>query len=326
MDVNVDNVDVAENTLRKFSNFSAQIDFKIEYLLSAMIVCLILKVTDIIQYSSDIGPLVKIVGKMLGDFMNFFILYVILVIMFAIVGNLNFIFDLVEFDGLFASCLTVLDASIGNYDFGVFKAIPNNSFLTVFGDFYIMAIVITFNILILNLIIAILSNTYNMFDTKSTGLYLSKILNARDDMEFDENYGAFLLTMVPLNVIILPFVPYAIFKKPSVKMNTFILILQYSVFIVLIYVIFLAGSCIMIPLAYLKSVAMKAQNLMKANELNQKILNGVRLMIFIVFGIPILLINQVSDFYYFWANNFRSNLKLIIIERQRSSLTNESVR
>lgn len=148
---------------------------------------------------------------MLGDFMNFFILYVILVVMFAIVGNLNFIFDLIEFNGLFASCLTVLDASIGNYDFEVFKNIPNNQFLTVFGDFYIMAIVITFNILILNLIIAILSNTYNMFDTKSTGLYLSKILNARDDMQFDENYGAFLLTMVPLNVIILPFVPYAIF-------------------------------------------------------------------------------------------------------------------
>jgi hypothetical protein len=165
-----------------------------------------------------------------------------------------------------------------------------------------------------------------MFDTKSTGLYLSKILNARDDMEFDENYGAFLLTMVPLNVIILPFVPYAIFKKPSAKLNTAILILQYSVFIILIYVIFLMGSCIMIPFAYLKSLGMKAQNLMKANILNEKIYNGVKLLIFLVFGIPILLVNQFTDFYYFWANNFRSNLKLIIIERKKSTLTNDSVR
>lgn len=60
--------------------------------------------------------------------------------------------------------------------------------------------------------------------------------------------------------------------------------------------------------------------------MNEKILNGVKLMIFLVFGIPILLINQFTDFYYFWANNFRSNLKLIIIERQKSSLTNDSVR
>lgn len=103
--------------------------------------------------------------------------------------------------------MTVLDASIGNYDFEIFNIIKNNDSLIIFGDVYIIGIVVTFNILILNLIIAILSNTYNMFDTKSTGLYLSKILMARDEMQFDENYGAFLLTMAPLNCIVLPFVP-----------------------------------------------------------------------------------------------------------------------
>jgi hypothetical protein len=181
-----------------------------------MITCLILRITDLLQFSSEIGPLIKIVGKMTSDFMNFFALYCILIIMFAIVGNINFIFDLKEqFGGLFESILTVLDTSIGNYDFEVFNTIENDNFLILFGDVYTIAIVITFNILILNLIIAILSNTYNMFDTKSTGLYLSKILNARDEMTYDENYGAFLFTMTPLNFVILPFVPYDIFKKPS---------------------------------------------------------------------------------------------------------------
>ena len=64
--------------------------------------------------------------------------------------------------------------------------------------------------------IAILSNTYQLFDTKSNGLFLSKILTSRDEMAFDENYGAFLLTMSPINLVVLPFVPYAIFNKPSV--------------------------------------------------------------------------------------------------------------
>jgi len=79
-----------------------------------------MKVIDIIQFTSEIGPLVKIVGKMVGDFMNFLILYALLVIMFAIVGNINFVLDLKEFHGLFESTLTVLDASIGNYDFELF--------------------------------------------------------------------------------------------------------------------------------------------------------------------------------------------------------------
>lgn len=67
-----------------------------------------------------------------------------------------------------------------------------------------------FKILILNLIIAILSNTYAMFDTKSIGLYLSKILNSRDEFDYDKNYGAFLLSMTPLNVVVLPAVPFAL--------------------------------------------------------------------------------------------------------------------
>jgi hypothetical protein len=153
---------------------------------------------------------------MAGDFVNFVVLYVILVVMFGIVGNLNFLLDLPDNYGqLFTSILTVLDASIGNYSFELYAGIVNNSFLTLFGDIYAIIIVICFNILILNLIIAILSNTYNMFDTKSAGLYLSKILNSRDEMAFNENYGAFLLCMIPLNMVNLPFVPYAIFKKPS---------------------------------------------------------------------------------------------------------------
>jgi len=189
-------------------------EFRFEYMFSIIIICLIWKLIEVIQFSSSIGPMIKIVQKMFSDFGNFFILYVILIIMFAIIGNVNFVQVMAEYEGMFESCLTVLDASIGNYQFAVFDNL--NDDLQTFGDIFTASIVITFNILILNLIIAILSNTYNQFDTKSTGLYLSKILNARDEMMADDHYGAFLLTMSPLNLVVLPFVPYGLFRKPSV--------------------------------------------------------------------------------------------------------------
>lgn len=65
----------------------------------------------------------------------------------------------------------------------------------------IVMIVISFNLLLLNLIIAILANTYNLFDLRSNGLYLSKILNTRGELLYDENYGGFLASVPPLNVI-----------------------------------------------------------------------------------------------------------------------------
>jgi hypothetical protein len=64
-----------------------------------------------------------------------------------------------------------------------------------------MLIVIVFNMLLLNLIVAILANTYNMFDLRATGLYLSKILNTRGELLYEDNYGAFLAALPPINVI-----------------------------------------------------------------------------------------------------------------------------
>lgn len=69
-----------------------------------------------LQYSETIGPLIKILGKMSQDFSNFFVIYCVLLVMYAIVGNMNFLEELEEFHGMFTSILTVIDASIGNYD------------------------------------------------------------------------------------------------------------------------------------------------------------------------------------------------------------------
>lgn len=172
------------------------------------------------------------------------------------------------------------------------------------------------------MIIAILSNTYNQFDTKSTGLYLSKILNARDEMTADENYGAFLLTMSPLNLVVLPFVPYALFKKPSAAINSFITLLQYLIFIFAILVVFMAGNIILSPFAFLQSLMIKFRRFLKANTVKKQILTLFFFLGFLVLGFPGLIINMLADLYYFGVNNFRSNLKKIIIERKKSTLTN----
>jgi len=47
---------------------------------------------------------------------------------------------------------------------------------------------------------------------------------------------------------------------------------------------------------------------------------------YVICGIPILLLDSGSDFYYFWANNFRSNLKQIIIIRKQSNISLHSIR
>jgi hypothetical protein len=66
---------------------------------------------------------------------------------------------------------------------------------------WVVFAVVIFNMVLINLIVAILANTYNTFDQRSSGLYLSKILMSRDEMSYDLNFGSFLCALPPLNLI-----------------------------------------------------------------------------------------------------------------------------
>jgi len=186
--------------MRIMANFEDNLDYKFEYLFSICITCLILRVAIVLQFNESIGPLIKIVGKLGGDFFNFFLIYLILSIMFTVVGNINFMNEISVFEGFFQSFLTVVDCSLGNYSFEIFNVL-NNKNLVFMGEIYMMLLVLIFNILLLNFIIAILSNTYNIFDNRSNGLYLSKILITRDELNYDSSYGSFLSAMPPINLI-----------------------------------------------------------------------------------------------------------------------------
>ena len=133
-------------------------------------------------------------------------------IMFALVGNINFLYDIKGYDSFFISCLTVIDDSLGNFDFNIFKSLDDSG-MEFFGKIYLIFIVITFDLLLLNLLLAILSNTYSIFETKSNGLYLSQILSSRDEMVYDPYYGAFLSGMPPLNIISFPFIPVSFYFR-----------------------------------------------------------------------------------------------------------------
>ena len=51
--------------------------------------------------------------------------------MFSIVGNLNFVFVCEEYRTLFIATMTLIDSSMGNYDFAVFNQIEDPNFKIV---------------------------------------------------------------------------------------------------------------------------------------------------------------------------------------------------
>jgi hypothetical protein len=48
------------------------------------------------------------------------------------------------------------------------------------------------------------------------------------------------------------------------------------------------------------------------------------LAFFVFTGIFMLSLDVIADSYYFWVNNFRSDLKKIVVETEKNSITLES--
>jgi len=243
--------------LRVTANFAENLEYNFEYMFTMIIVCLIFRIALILQFNESIGPLIKIVGKLGGDFFNFFLIYLIMTIMFTVVGNINFMNEITMFEGFFQSLLTVIDCSLGNYSFAIFSGMTSKRMI-FFGETYLMLLVLIFNILLLNFIIAILSNTYNIFDNRSNGLYLSKILSTREEMNYDPSYGGFLSAMPPINLVQAPFVPIALFLKKGSKnmitLNRTIMKIQYTFFMVLFFILFFLVSVSLILPAWIVGV------------------------------------------------------------------------
>ena len=122
-----------------------------------------LRVLLIFRGSEFLGPFLKVIQKLVKNMATFFLLYMIILISFASVGNLAFFYS-DNYANLFEAFITLFGSSIGSFDFKVLN--------TLFGKVFLAIFLIISLIMLLNLLIAILSATYSYYETKARGLYL----------------------------------------------------------------------------------------------------------------------------------------------------------
>lgn len=102
--------------------------------------------------------------------------------------------------------------------------------------------------------------------------------------------------------------------------------IQYIMFIFILFVGFVMVSFIMLPLAYFKSMLFKIQGIFKAQSTTEQALRTLSFISFMFLGPALMILSFLVDCYYFWANNFRTQLKKIVIEREPSSINNTSIK
>lgn len=115
-------------------------------------------------------------------------------------------------------------------------------------------------ILLLNLVIAILTDTYIRFSKVKLGLYYDGVVDAISSLKYDKRYGALVTAIPPFNVIMFFITPvFLMIKNPRKlkKLNHTLTLITYIPLATVLVLVFIAGNTIMMPFAYVYALIHK---------------------------------------------------------------------
>lgn len=158
-------------------------------------------------------------------------------------------------------------------------------------------------LLLLNLVIAIMSDTYSRFANVKLGLYSQGIIESMPSYKNDKRYGGLICMIPPFNLIAYILLPiyHCKAKKNLISFNSKVCKSIYFPFCCFFTLVFLLVALILTPLAWLKIIFHK---FLLAKRTGQKvyILYGV---LYIFFGLPVLLLTAIVDSCWFFVHQFQ---------------------
>jgi len=121
------------------------------------------------------------------------VIWMLVVITFTCVGTLIF-GSLEAFQSTFQVFIVFFESALGEWDNEIFE-IPAeegqdvNEFVKTVGHIYNVIFLLINLVLMLNLVIAILSNTFGNYADMVNGLYYKQLVSIFPVFDYDDNYG-----------------------------------------------------------------------------------------------------------------------------------------
>ena len=275
--------------------YRMQIDntFNINIVIATIMGIQLTRLVFSLQVTKTFGPMIKILGSMLVSVAIFMLLFTVLFLIFAVIG-LQLFLDLDAFISIKMTWITLFSASLGNFDYTIFNSatiVP-----PFVGYIYLTTFLIFIAIMLLNFLVAILSNIYAQLNDVQIGLYLRKVIYLRQKYDYDEKFSWIISALPPLNILSFLLLPIIIFKR-SIVLNHMILVIEYIPVIITAVVIFLISTLVTLPISYGLLIFYKFSNLLNKPIFGSKdlLLRVLDLLIFIFIGVFILLLWTCLD-------------------------------
>lgn len=199
-----------------------------------------------LQRTQYLGELIMMLDQMKNELIRFFATFGLIIVSFLLVGRMlgsELKYENATFWEVF---MDLFNAFNGNQNFADFKMPIGQSYIAVF--MYI------FKVLLMSLLAAMFINKYKEVWRNLDAYRRFNIIKLKNSVSYDKYIGGVTLTFFPINILMLPFIPFIVFFR-SARASDFLLKLQYGLMMVMYCI--LAGIIIVpfSPILYMKVVA-----------------------------------------------------------------------
>lgn len=267
------------------------------------------------KYLSITGDLFQILSLLIFELLTFGIMYLSVMLLYAIVGIVVFN-DLASFMDLRSAMFTLFRASIGDYNVDIMDGSRIGSLLAY--AYFITYLVLNVALLV-NLIVAQLAYAYKKYKAKRSVFWLLSTLSVREISEADDKYSAVISVPFPFSLLNLVFGSIVLGSK-SPCFNNFVLHMYFAPIMVVELFIFCIWQVFCLPLTYVKIIGHKWALAIKAPKGKNSFTTADRVgqaCLFMLLGVPLLTLVMIADIYWFLVFTYKTDLDKSFDQRNK---------
>jgi len=175
-----------------------------------------LKLIFFFRVTHTFGPLFKMMQQMIIDLAKFMAIWMVILTMFTCVALLSF-GELKSFHSLYDVSLIYFESALGSWNFEVYDEKTDEGkeieSVKVIGRMYHIVFLLINVVILLNLVIAILDNTYGVYEPIQNGLYYNVLIHVFPLHEWHDEYGYIVCAQTPFNLLVPIMTPIGIVAR-----------------------------------------------------------------------------------------------------------------
>ena len=212
-----------------------------------------MKVFLVLMITKLYGPFIRVMFSIFWHVVSFFIVVICITFLCAQCFCLYFRNSDEKYKLFFESFITLFNTAWGQVDFTFTD-------LDIFGEICLIGFTTLSNIMLFNLIVAIVNNLFDSYHEKAEAESRAKIVLAHERKKWDDRYGLLILFPAPINIFSLVLIPYLLFSRlsgNSVKIKKYnILFSKFCYFFIAAFIFISLNilNFLIFPFTYIKSI------------------------------------------------------------------------